>query len=383
MTTARTFGDFIGRRYPYLPKLLVADTNPWWQNKTAVKDDYLQGGVAPEYPHIDWSDVYDELAGGIVEGETAVTSSQSKRFDTVAVNSSTWTPLITIHPTNQWFTGGPVALASASLGDRSWLTFDTSQSGHSDYAPNPPLPWWNCRRGWETVELMYAVGERAQGTKRPALDNEPHYEHRYINGKSVNAYWNASDIRVGSWQSVSLASCIVKVARAHQIQVLSGSAGVTYGADNVMQMYIPGLYDPAGSGPASAWSADINLQGASQMQHIKKAVLDRGQASYFSRVPSQDIIVGDAGTNDNRVTAARDSGGGWIMVYTPTGQPFSIDTKSLNKCDVESSWFDPVVGTYRTVDYTHCNASSTTVRQFTPPEAPQAQVDWVLVLEAK
>lgn len=197
MTTARIFGDFIGRRYPYLPKSLVADTNPWWLNKTAVKSDYLQGGVPPDYPHIDWSDVYDELAEGIAEGETATTSPQSA--------PSSWTPIITIHPTNQWFNGGPVALASAFFGDRTWLTFDSSQSGHSDYPPNPPIPWWNCRRGWEPVELMYAgaIGETTQGTTRPALDNEPHYENRYINGNSLNTYWNASDIRVGSWQSVS------------------------------------------------------------------------------------------------------------------------------------------------------------------------------------
>lgn len=201
MATARTFGDFIGGRYPYLPKLLVADTNPWWQNKTAVKDDYSKGGVPPEHPYVDWGNVYDELAEGIVEGERAMISSQAN--GSKADNSSTWSPLITIHPTNQWFEDGPVALSSAFLGDRSWLTFDASQSGHADYAPNPPIPWWNCRRGWEPVELMYS-GRFSKGEKsRPALDNEPHYENRYNNAKSTNAYWNASDVRVGAWQTVS------------------------------------------------------------------------------------------------------------------------------------------------------------------------------------
>lgn len=211
MSTARIFGNFIGQRYPYLPKILVADTNPWWQNKTAVKADYTSGGVAPEYTHTDWGGVYDELAGGIVDGEHESAVDGSKRVNGTQSDLTSWEPLITIHPTNQWFSGGPVALASAFLGDRSWLTFDASQSGHADYPPNPPIPWWNCRRGWEPVELMYAAGEK-EGTRnrrRPVLDNEPHYENRYNNGKSANAYWNASDIRVGSWQTVSLGSAVV------------------------------------------------------------------------------------------------------------------------------------------------------------------------------
>lgn len=114
MTTAQVFGEFIGKRYPYLPKSLVADTNPWWENKTAVKADYAEGGIAPQYVHTDWSPIYDELAEGIVSGERE------------AVGAS-WVPLITIHPTNQWFNGGPIAIASAFLGDREWLTFDTCQ----------------------------------------------------------------------------------------------------------------------------------------------------------------------------------------------------------------------------------------------------------------
>lgn len=164
-------------------------------------------------------------------------------------------------------------------------------------------------------------------------------------------------------------------------QVLSGAAGVTYGANNVMQMYIPGLYVQDGSGPAYAWYEDINLPGASQIQYIKQVILDRGEASCFTRVPAQDIIAGNAGTDDKRVTAARDSAGSWIIVYTPTGKPFSIDTQSLDACDIGASWVDPILGTYATLEYSQCNESSSAIRQFTPPTA-ETHVDWVLVLEA-
>ncbi|KAJ6611329.1 hypothetical protein B0H10DRAFT_2056712 [Mycena sp. CBHHK59/15] len=324
---------------------LVADTNPWWENKTAVKADYTAGGVPPTYDVVDWSPVYDALARGIVAGEQ----------DAIA-NSTTWSPLLTIHPTNQWFSGGPLALASAFLGDRSWLTLDACQSGHTDFPPNPPIPWWNARRGWEPVEQMYAAGARHGARVRPVLDNEPHYEDRYSNGNSAHPWWNASDVRTGSWQAV-----------------FSGAAGLTYGANAVMQFAIPGLYASDGTGPGDYWLADLALPGSGQMQWVEKAVRDRGDATYFQRVPG----------DDKRVTAMRDSAGSWIMVYTPTGEPFAIDTASLVSCDgTQASWFDPLDGTYRMFEFVCRGSNGASVVTFTPP-VEDGHVDWTFVLEVK
>lgn len=180
-SNAYAFGQWFGGRYAYSPKLLVGDTNPIWTNKTAVKNNYAIGGVPPKYEFTDYEPVYDALARGLKAAQPE--------------------SMITIHCTNQWFPNTPVALASAFYDDKEWLDFDTSQSGHSDYPPNPPIEWWSARRGYETVELMYA---NAYATKtRPVLDNEPHYENRFNNGKKDRAFWNASDVRIGSYQSVS------------------------------------------------------------------------------------------------------------------------------------------------------------------------------------
>ncbi|KAL4759315.1 glycoside hydrolase family 140 protein [Aspergillus foveolatus] len=344
-TTAYDFGHFIGSRYPYLPKTLVGDTNPYWQNKTAVRDDYSRGGAPPTYEVIDYSPVYDAMAYGIVDGERE------------AISSVLWKLLLTIHPTNQWFRDGPLALASAFFGDSSWLTLDASQSGHTDYAPNPPIPWWNSRRGWETVERMYATGGR------PVIDNEPHYENRYINGKSANVVWNASDVRIGSWQAV-----------------FSGAAGVTYGANAVQQMAIPGLFASDGTGLSDYWMSDLALLGSGQMQYIQKAVLDRSISTYNDRIPAQDIIVGDAGVDDARITATRDSNGHWIMVYTPTEQPFEITTTDLRSCNVSASWYDPLSGEYSPFQFERCSERKGS--QFFPPPTANGHSDWVLVLEA-
>ncbi|GAB1192904.1 hypothetical protein APSETT444_002103 [Aspergillus pseudonomiae] len=354
--TAFTFGRFIGQRYPYLPKTLVGDTNPYWLNKTAVKADYTNGGAPPTYQVIDWSPVYDDLANGIVAGERQAIT------DSSAQNGPTWWPLMSIHPTNQWFTAGPLALAHAFFGDRPWLTLDASQSGHTDYPPNPPIPWWNCRRGWEPVELMYAAGSVPGGRVRPVIDNEAHYENRYNNGNSSKPVWNASDVRIGSWQAV-----------------FSGAAGLTYGANAMQQCAIPGLFASDGSGTSDNWLMDLDLPGSSQMQWIKKAITDRENTTFFRRVPAQDIIVGNAGSDDARITATRDSGGNWIMVYTPTGKPFQIETMSLGSCNVQASWYDPLSGAYSKLDYTQCG-ENTIIRTFTPPRT-SGHADWVLVLD--
>lgn len=160
-------------------------------------------------------------------------------------------------------------------------------------------------------------------------------------------------------------------------QAFSGAAGVTYGADNVMQFYNPSLYSQDGSGPAIPWYTDINLPGSSQIQYIQKALLDR--TNYFSRVPAQDIIVSHAGSNDDRVTATRDSEGKWIMVYTPTGDAFKIETGGLVGCEVVGSWFDTVEGVYEEFEYEQCGGNGT-AREFVPPRMVE-NADWVLVLE--
>jgi hypothetical protein len=49
------------------------------------------------------------------------------------------------------------------------------------------------------VQIMYGKS----GKIRPVLDNEAHYEARYDNGKAGKPYWNASDVRIGSFQAVS------------------------------------------------------------------------------------------------------------------------------------------------------------------------------------
>ena len=194
------------------------------------------------------------------------------------------------------------------------------------------------------------------------IDNEAHYEGRYDNGDANYSYWNASDVRIGSFQAV-----------------FSGASGLTYGNDMVMQAYVPGLFTPDGSGPAESWADALQAPGAAQMQNIQKVITDR-KGDYFSRVPAQEILVGDTGVNDQHVVATRNTGGQYVLVYTPTGKPFSVRTSSLrlNNKNLKASWFDPVSGIY--TSYPFDEASMGSSQTFTPP-SNSSHADWVLVLE--
>ncbi len=180
------FGRWFGTRYPDNPYVLVADTNPVYTNETTYKSAYAAGGIFPDFEYIDWSPIYDQLALGLQDG-----SSKGKKA------------LITIHPTNIWFPGTPTALASSFFDNRDWLTFDACQSGHTDYAPDVPMYWWNARRAYEPISLMYGNTSKT----RPVLDNEGHYEGRYNDGKAATpVVWNASDVRISTFQSVGMVS---------------------------------------------------------------------------------------------------------------------------------------------------------------------------------
>jgi hypothetical protein len=89
-------------------------------------------------------------------------------------------------------------------------------------------------------------------------------------------------------------------------------------------MYDPSIAAQDGSGPPSPWYVDSQLPGAAQMQYIAKAIFDRHSSTYFSRIPAQDIIVGDAGESlllfswlgPSSLSCSR------IMQNKPLGVPF-------------------------------------------------------------
>lgn len=85
------------------------------------------------------------------------------------------------------------------------------------------------------------------------------------------------------------------------------------------------------------------------------------------------------GINDLRVTALRDEKWTWVMVYTPTGKPFTINASKLNK-SAKAKWLNPLNGEYSPANLPAGGLSDKTT--FTPP-TDQSHPDWVLVVESK
>ena len=73
------------------------------------------------------------------------------------------------------------------------------------------------------------------------------------------------------------------------------------------------------------------------MPHIRKLIKARDRSGFSTRISAHDIVFSHAGKDDQQITAARDSDGAWIMVYTPIGEPFQVVTSSSTGCNVSGS----------------------------------------------
>lgn len=77
-----------------------------------------------------------------------------------------------------------------------------------DFPPDGPIQWWNARQVWELATLIYQTGISIYRGKRSSINNEAHYAGRYDDGRRTNSYWNASEVRTGTSQTVSSIDCI-------------------------------------------------------------------------------------------------------------------------------------------------------------------------------
>lgn len=164
---AATFGAYIGKRYPFLPKVLGGDTNPLWVDdvkefesraSAAAKASGKKSASLQGVPTTDSYAVIDAMAQGILSSEPEA--------------------IITYHPTALALPGSPAPTASGFFGDRAWLSFDACQSGHHTdvseplaFAFDPPLQFWDARASHVPLAQMWAADK-----VRPIIDLEGHCE---------------------------------------------------------------------------------------------------------------------------------------------------------------------------------------------------------------
>jgi hypothetical protein len=133
--------------------------------------------------------------------------------------------------------------------------------------------------------------------------------------------------------------------------VLAGGFGHNYGAEELWKF------------PAN-WRELLQLPGGIQMKYLYEISRELWTDKQFlHRMPDQGLIIGDQGvtvgdgitTNDgdgggshrtgsngrsDRITAMRDSDGGWALVYTANGRDLHLDLSGLSG-KLNAYWFNP------------------------------------------
>lgn len=298
----------------YLGEKLKDRTNVVW----------ILGGDRPplvkagQFPAEDWRPIWREIAAGLADGIGRA-------------------PVILYHPA-----GGPES-SSIYLHQEPWLSVNGMQSGHGSGHDVPV---------WEWVTRDYA-----RTPAKPTMDLEPNYEDHPYNPWPTwdpsNGYFRDHDVRKQLYRSV-----------------FAGGAGVTYGHHAVWG-FVGTRYEVINHADRD-WVDALNRPAARQVGNLRSLVESR---PYFTRIPDQSLIVGDAGKGGNHLQAARDRDGSYAFVYFPTNDlSATIDLTKLRSNHIRAWWYDPRAGFGKLIG----TIDGGQQKEFcSPPYGP----DWVLVLD--
>lgn len=225
--------------------------------------------------------------------------------------------LMTYHPRGRY-------TSAKWFSKASWMDFHMFQSGHRKYGQRMGNKDYPIPDNTEEDNWMYVDSTWAYSPIKPVLDAEPSYEDIPKGLHDPNEErWQDYDVRRYAYWSV-----------------FAGSCGHTYGHNAIMQMLKPGYPTSYGSdGAEKAWYSALNDPGFSQMKHVKNLMLS---FPYFERVPDQSVIVGQNGTQYNRLMATR--GTDYLMVYNYNSVPMKIDLRKISGDEKNVWWMDAATG---------------------------------------
>jgi hypothetical protein len=239
--------------------------------------------------------------------------------------------LITFHPQ-------PSETCSSSnwFHEDKWLDFNMLQTGHCR-----DLPVWD-----------KIAGDYNKPSVKPVLNGEPIYEeHPVCFNANELGHSSAYDVRKAAWLSV-----------------FAGAFGHTYGCHGIWQ-----FYEEGGEGvnfPQTPWRKALDLNGASQMIHLRKLLESR---PLFDRVPDLSLID-DARSDAERIQATR--GKDYLFVYSAYGKAFQLQMGRIAGQQVRAFWYSPRDGKAQEIGV----FDNRGVKFFSPPSSGQGQ-DWVLVVD--
>lgn len=298
----------------------------------AVKYGTFLANRYKDSPNIVW------IIGGDIQGyiKTEIWETLAQTIRNIDSNH-----LMTFHPRGR-------TCSSQFFPDAEWIDFHMFQSGHRRYGQRMgnkeyPIPDNTEEDSWRYVEQSLAITPL-----KPVLDGEPSYEN-IPQGlhHETEPRWQAADVRRYAYWSV-----------------FAGACGHTYGCNDIMQFYRPGV-SPAYFANTPWWEA-LDSPGFNQMKHLKNLILT---FPYMERLPDQEVIINkltektEKATNPaekyNRLIATR--GDDYLLVYNYTGRPMQVDLTRITGTKKNAWWYSPVTG-----EYTYIGEVENKVTEFYP-----------------
>lgn len=201
--------------------------------------------------------------------------------------------------------------------DDKWLDIDMYQSGHS------------------RISKEYEFIKKVE-TKRPFINGEARYENigdRFWD-KSQTGWLDDADARIGGYWSM-----------------LSGTAGYTYGCNDVWQMYA--IDKEPMIKARTGWSQALQLPGANQMKYLK-ALFESFPWQQMSN--NQALISSENSEDESYILSSIGDKKDFIIAYTPTGRSIQLDLSKMKAKEVKSFWYNPrsgkskSAGTFKTTE---------------------------------
>ncbi|MCI0642341.1 MAG: glycoside hydrolase family 140 protein [Gemmataceae bacterium] len=227
---------------------------------------------------------------------------------------------------SQWFHG------------EDWLDFNSIQSGHD----------------WEAKTYEFIAKDYRLSPAKPTVDMEPPYENHSPTGQESRRI-DSHQVRKGAYWAM-----------------LAGAAGHGYGAHDLFFLYkeSDGPFPREGFQP---WRAAMAYEGSHQVGLVRRLFEQR---PWYKLVPDQSVIASGQSAGEEHLQAAKADDGSFLIVYAPTGKPFSIHMDKLFGKEAQAHWYDPRQGTWTAIGRFPNNG----VREFVAPSRGEKD-DWVLVLD--
>lgn len=245
--------------------------------------------------------------------------------------------LATYHPR------GP-GLSSDYFHGAAWLDFNMFQSSHG---------------GHDHDNGLYAEHDYALTPPKPTLDGEPRYETI-----PVGFYFRDAN-RLDRFDDYD-------VRQAAYWSLLAGACGHTYGHNSIWQMWQPGREPLVGAN--IPWREALDHPGAFQMGLLKRLFTSR---PFEKLTPAPQMILDGPRSGGAKVRAACARDGSFAFIYSPRGEPFTVNKSLIRARRLKEIWFDPRYG----ASYEVHRSENAGYQTYTPPTSGRGN-DWLLILEA-